>query len=161
MGKDPVGTFVHHQEIYFSCLEWLFFKLRLSVFIWNNHTFNWHKWSYSRKAKTAAEHLILGSFTTSLKLEGLTCSPFLILTYLLCFPGTKKMTFIWKQHFFPVFYNLIFMFFSRYNIFFFFWARCYFFNCFVALRQAVLNLFSTTPPYVIPFVSRPLTLKKL
>jgi len=42
------------------------------------------------KRLTAPEHLILGSFTTSLKWAGLNCLPFLILKNLLCFPWTKK-----------------------------------------------------------------------
>jgi len=38
-------------------------------------------------------------FTTSVKRAGLNCSLFSILTNLLCFPE-RKMSFIWKQHFF-------------------------------------------------------------
>jgi len=52
------------------------------------------------------QNIFLGSFTSSLQWAGLNCSRFLILTNLLCFPGTKN-DFHLKTALFPVFYSPI------------------------------------------------------
>jgi len=51
----PIGIFLHHQEMPFSYLEWLFSQLHQCICI-NSSYLNWHKWSYNWKTETSPEH---------------------------------------------------------------------------------------------------------
>jgi len=53
------------------------------------HTLSWHKWTYSRTAKTSHEHVLLVVFNDFIEM-GRAYSLFLILTNLLCFPWNKN-----------------------------------------------------------------------
>jgi len=86
-GQYPIGIFLHHQEMPFSHLEWLFSQLHQCICI-NSSYLYWHKWSCYWKTETAPEHVLV-SFTSSLQWAGLNCSRFLILINLL-FPWNKK-----------------------------------------------------------------------
>jgi len=81
-----------------------------NAFVWMRHTLDWHKWTCSRKAKTAPEHLLAMFYITHWYGQDFTAHPFdpdksTVL------PLNEKMTFIWKQHFFTVFLQSNFMFF--------------------------------------------------
>ena len=90
-----------------------------NAFVWMRHTLDWHKWTCSRKAKTAPEHLLAMFYITHWYGQDFTAHPFdpdksTVL------PLNEKMTFIWKQHFFTVFYNPILCFFSLLSFLFHF-----------------------------------------
>ena len=55
-GQYPFGIFLHHQEIPFSYLEWLFSQLHQCICI-NSSYLNCHKWRYYWKTETSPEHL--------------------------------------------------------------------------------------------------------
>jgi len=61
-----------------------------NAFVWMRHTLNWLKWSCPCKAKTAPEHLLGMFYIPHWHGDGFNCSPFPIMTNLLCFPWTKK-----------------------------------------------------------------------
>ena len=77
------------------------------AFVWMCRTLNWLEWTCSRKAKTADPD------TSSV------------------LPMNEKITFIWNQHFFPVFYNPILYVFAPCYLSFIFWVI----SCFLVVSQ--------------------------
>ena len=81
-----------------------------------------------------------GCFTTWLKWQGLSFSPWLILTCRLCFPFTKKWHSSEKKNFFTVLYWPRLAFFAYANLFFIiFWVNSSFFVGFLAFWPASIN----------------------
>jgi len=101
-----------------------------NAFDWMRHTLNWLKWSCSRKAKTAPEHLLEMFYIPHWNLQDLITRTLSNHDKSAVLPLNEKITFIWKQLFFPVFYNPICMFIARYYLaFFIFWVR----SCFLVV----------------------------
>jgi len=87
-GQCPIEIFLHHQEMPFSCLEWLFSPLHRCIYI-NSSYLNWHQCSYYWKTETSPKQLF-GFFASSLQWAGFNCSRFPILINLVMFPWNKK-----------------------------------------------------------------------
>jgi len=105
--------FLHHLEMPFSYLEWLFSQLPQCICINSSCP----QLAFTEKLKLT-QKIVLGSFTSSLQWTGLNCSRFLILINLLCIPGTKN-DFHLKTALFPVFYSPIFrLFFAHSQLFY-------------------------------------------
>ena len=49
----------------------------VNVLVLIDHALKWHKWTYSRKAKTDTEHLLLSVFFNFIEMNRNYCSPFL------------------------------------------------------------------------------------
>ena len=89
-----------------------------NAFVWMRQTLNWHKWTCSRKAKTAPEHLLWIFYKPHWNGQDLTAHPFWF-WQICCASLEPKNHFHLKATLFFQFYTIqFFMFFARYYLFF-------------------------------------------